>query len=102
MRKRVAQGLGGQGWGRVMLMRGPVPVHAGGASTGASWCGSGPRTVLGNGASVPAFTTPPCITARKRERSSSTRDVGEHVAVDDQHVGELAGLERAELVVRGP
>ena len=51
-------------------------------------------------ARVPALTIPLCITASSRDPVREDGDVGDHVAVDDQHVGQLAGLERADLVGR--
>ena len=52
----------------------------------------------GRSYSCPDFTTPPCITATKRERSSSTLMSASTSPIDDQHVGQLARLQRAELV----
>ena len=53
-------------------------------------------------ASRPALITPPCMTARNRDAILEQGDVGQDVALDDQQVGELAGLDRADLRSRGP
>ena len=47
---------------------------------------------------MPALTIPFCITASNLDRSSSNGDVGDDVTVDDEDVGQLAGLQRSDIV----